>query len=306
MLHLGPGSLLGSRYRLVELRATGASADVWLAHDELLARRVAVKLPRQGVVAPERSATDSALIAALDHSGLVTAHDTVAIGPSIEAQILDWVDGTDLRNLLDSGVAPIALVEHLARDLHEALVALHGAGLVHRDVKPANIMICTDGTAKLIDFDIAIAARGSASPTAEIVGTAKYMSPEQVRCHELDGRSDTFSLCVVLYEALTGHSPFTGNSEIEVAMARFEYSPPDPRGIRPDTPAYLADLIMQGMSVDPADRWTRFTLPPLPQQAPVVTTRRRMWRFLIGISVVIAVGALGIWLMMSGVRSLAS
>jgi len=258
------------------------------------------------VDAPEQSATDLRLLAALDNSGLVTAHDTVSVGPEIKAQVLEWIEGTDLRNLLDSGVAPIDLVEHLARDLHEALDALHRAGLVHRDVKPANIMVCTDGPSKLIDFDIAIAARGSASPTSEIVGTAKYMSPEQVRGHELDGRSDTFSLCVVLYEALTGHPPFTGNSEIEIAMARFEYSPADPRDIRPETPAYLADLIMQGLSVDPAGRWTQIAFPPWPQRPPVITTHRRVWRLLLGVAAAIAVSALGMWLMLSGVRSLAS
>jgi len=302
MEQLAPGSLIGGRYRLVEWRATGASANVWLAHDELLDCRVAAKISLDDVVIDGRPTPELHIIAALDHPGLTTVHDTVTVGTSLKAQILEWVDGTDLRSLLDSGPLPINLVESLANQLADALDALHCAGLIHRDVKPANIMLERDGCTKLIDFDLAIVAGRGASPMGDIVGTAKYMSPEQVRGHELDARSDTFSLCVVLYEALTGEPPFTGDSEFDIAMARFDHSPPDPRGVRPETPANIADLIMQGLSIDPADRWTHITRPS--RMPPVVTTRQRVWPLLFGIAAAVAIAALGLGLVLSGALGL--
>jgi len=232
-------------------------------------------------------------------------HETITVGTPVEVQILEWIDGTDLRRLLDSGPLPVDMAERLAYDLADALVALHRAGLVHRDVKPANIMLEHDGSAKLIDFGLAIAAGQNASPTRDIVGTAKYMSPEQVRGHELDARSDTFSLCVVLYEALTGEPPFTGESDFDIAMARFDHPPPDPRVVNPGTPADLADLIMQGLSVDPAERWTRITRPAPQTPSPTVTIRHRIWPRVVGIAVAATIAALGIGLVLSGARGLA-
>jgi len=303
------GSLFAGRYRLVEPASKGASAEVWLAHDLPLDRPVAAKISRGPTALDSRSPHDRALLASIEHPGLVKVLETVRVDNDFTVEILEWVDGTDLRSLLDAGPLPIEMVERLAHDLADALDALHGVGLVHRDVKPANIMIGSDGAAKLLDFGLVTTTGLGAAPTRNMVGTAKYMSPEQVRGHEVDARSDTYSLCVVLYEALTGIAPFTGESEFETAMARLTHNPADPRELMPAAPAHLIDLILQGLSVDPAHRWTHLPQPSASihssPSSPAVTIRRRIWPRLVGLAFAVGIAALGIVLVMSAARSLA-
>jgi len=294
------GSLIGRRYRLVTRRRSGGTAEIWLAHDEVADRRVAVKIPSNSVGFVRQTPGEQAAIAAVQHPSLVAILDHVGDAPT--TLVLEWIEGTDLRSLLDSGPLPIGRIIDMTLDLADALDAVHRVGLVHRDVKPANIMLTDDGMVKLTDFDTAVTAVDSACPTGDIVGTAKYMSPEQVRGHQLDGRSDTFSLCVVLYEAITGRPPYLGVSEIATAMARFEGTPADPRQIRPDTPAELASVVMRGLNLSPDERWFRPTLSRTPME--ITTSHRPLWPRMVAMLIALAIAALGSGLVASGIAHL--
>ncbi len=297
---LTSGLLIADRYRLVEKRSSGGTADVWLARDEVRDRHVAVKIPTRTTDLANPPMDVRAAMAEVRHPNLVAILDRV--DSPCEALILEWVEGTDLRTVLDSGPLPIGVAVSMAIDLGDALDAMHRAGLVHRDVKPANILMIDDGTVKLTDFDTAVSITGSSSPTGNIIGTAKYMSPEQVRGHQLDGRSDTFSLAAVLYEAVTGRPPYLGVTDIATAVARLEQTPADPHTLRPEIPADLQRAIMQGLSLRPEDRWDR----PCVSRPPAITTqtRRPIWPRIVGMSIALAVGALGIELVVSGFRHL--
>ena len=254
------GRLLGERYRLEELVASGGMAQVWRGTDEVLRRQVAVKLLHPHLAADSsfvsRFRHEAVSAARLAHPGIVAIYDTCS-DSGTEAIVMELVPGRTLRERLDDRT-PIDpwQAAGLAAQVAEALDAAHRAGLVHRDIKPANVLLAGDGRVKVADFGIAKAAEGAdLTQPGLMVGTAKYVAPEQVEGKPVDARTDIYSLGIVLYEMLCGRPPFEGDGEAAVALARLQREPLRPRQVRPSVPRSLEDIILRAMARDPADRY---------------------------------------------------
>ncbi len=218
-------TIIAGRYELQRRLAQGGMAEVWLAIDRTLDRKVAVKwlkptLATDPVVA-ERFRREAVAAASLNHPNIVAVHD-VFEQDGRQAVVMQLVDGKCLRQLLDTQnrLSP-ELTCHIGTAVAMALDNAHEAGFVHRDVKPGNIMITPDGRVLLTDFGIAKGLHGDGSDdlTSDniMMGTAKYLSPEQVRGKKLDGRADLYSLGLVLYECLAGRVPFLGETDADTA-----------------------------------------------------------------------------------------
>jgi serine/threonine-protein kinase len=251
------GTRLDDRYLLVSQLATGATAVVWQAVDEYLNRTVAIKalhphLAHEHDLAA-RFADEARVAATVSHGSLVAVYDTITGPPP--AIVLEFVDGPDMRERLDAGPCSVAEVLGLGWSIADALDAVHRAGLVHRDVKPANIICTSGGRPKLGDFGIATASAGDRTATGVVLGTAKYLAPEQVRGDQIDARTDVYALCVVLYEALCGRVPFDRPGDLPTAMARLEESPPVPSSFRTGIPAGVEVIVLRGLARLPDARW---------------------------------------------------
>ncbi|HEY2998550.1 MAG TPA: protein kinase, partial [Acidimicrobiales bacterium] len=234
------GALLGGRYRLDEMLASGGMAQVWLGTDEVLRRAIAVKILHHHLAADETFVTrfrhEAIAVARLSHPSIVNVYDTCSDG-GVEAIVMELVRGQTLRHRLDEGAVDPWVAANIAAQVAGALSVAHAAGLVHRDIKPANILLSQDGRVKVGDFGIAKAAE-SADLTQEgsFLGTAKYLAPEQVEAKHIDGRTDLYSLGVVLYEMLCGRVPFEGDSSSATALARLHGDPPRPRLVKAGVP----------------------------------------------------------------------
>ncbi len=218
------GGTLGDRYRLIRPIGHGGMADVYLADDERLGRPVAVKVLREqadGAAAEERFAAEAVTLAKLSHPALVTLLDT-GVTDDRPYIVFEYVDGQDLGQLLKAGAMPSRAVRLALRDVADALSYAHSLGIVHRDVKPANILIRTDGRAQLADFGIARLLDQTVHHTSasQLVGSPAYLSPEQYSGDPVTASTDVFSLGLVVLEALTGQRPTPG-TPAEVAAARF-------------------------------------------------------------------------------------
>ena len=253
--------VLAGRYRLERLIGQGGMAEVWEARDTALSRQVAVKLLKPQLahdpVVGERFRREAVAAAKLNHPNVVAVHDTIDDGGR-QAVVMQFVKGRSLRQVLDETrrLTP-ELTSHVGICVAAALDAAHRAGLVHRDVKPANILLTPDGRVLLADFGIAKAIGGGEHDlTSEniMMGTAKYLSPEQVRGHPLDGRSDLYALGLVLYECLAAQVPFLGDTDAATALARLQRDPTDLARLRPTLPRELVDTIHQLLAREPADR----------------------------------------------------
>jgi serine/threonine protein kinase len=253
--------VIARRYELQRQLAQGGMAEVWLAVDLALDRKVAVKwlkptLASDAVVA-ERFRREAIAAASLNHPNIVAVHD-VFEQDGRQAVVMQLVEGKSLRQLLDTQkrLSP-ELTCHIGTCVALALDHAHEAGFVHRDVKPGNIMITSDGRVLLTDFGI---AKGLQSADADLtsdnimMGTAKYLSPEQVRGKKLDGRADLYSLGLVLYECLAGRVPFLGETDADTALARLQRDPTDLARLRATLPTALVTVIHQLLARNPASR----------------------------------------------------
>ncbi len=257
---LPPPALLAQRYRLERKIAQGGMAEVWLATDTSLSRQVAVKVLKSSLatdpVVAERFRREAIIVARLSHPNIVAVHDTIDYDGR-QAVVMQLINGKSLRQLLDEQkrLSP-ELTMHIGTCVAGALDAAHTAGLVHRDVKPGNILITPDGRVLLADFGIAKGLGSTDDLTSDnvMMGTAKYLSPEQVRGKKLDGRADLYALGLVLYECLAGRVPFLGESDADTALARLQREPTDLARLRPTLPYGLADLIHQLLARNPDDR----------------------------------------------------
>jgi eukaryotic-like serine/threonine-protein kinase len=254
------GRLLAGRYRLDHLIATGGMAQVWEATDEVLTRRVAVKLLHPHLAADssfvERFRREAIAAARLAHPSIVSIYDTCTDG-EVEAIVMELVKGTTLRKLLDDKkqLEPENAVGIVA-EVADALEAAHRTGLVHRDVKPANILLSDDGRVLVADFGIAKAAEGAdLTHTGTALGTAKYLAPEQVLGQPVDARADVYALGVVLYECLCGRPPFVADTEAGTALARLQQAPRRPRELRAGIPKPLEDVVLRALAREPGDRY---------------------------------------------------
>ncbi|MEO8698354.1 MAG: serine/threonine-protein kinase, partial [Acidimicrobiales bacterium] len=252
-------TLVAGRYRLVRSLGHGAMAEVWEADDELLQRRVAVKilhphLRRAAMI--ERFRAEGLATARLRHPAIVTVYDTIS-QPDVDAIVMELVDGRTLRFVLDQrGTLPIDRAIHIAAAVADALHAAHSTGVIHRDVKPANIIVAKDGSVKMTDFGIA--KSGFALDLTEAgtyVGTARYVAPEQVRGEPATARSDVYGLGTVLYEMLAGRSPFVADHDDALALARLHRDAPSVRTSRPDVSPALDAVIARALAREPHDRY---------------------------------------------------
>ncbi len=252
-----PGALLGDRYRLDERIGAGGMGEVWRATDTVLGRVVAVKtvlpalLDDPGFV--RRFLAEARAMAGVRHRGVVTIHDYHGDAGGAYL-VMEHVEGESLSQTLArhgrlTAESTLAMVAQTA----EALQAVHDRDIVHRDVKPGNLLVRLDGTVVLTDFGIARAQDHTSLTTpGGILGTPSYLAPEQVLGKPADARSDVYALGVVAYECLAGRRPFTGDNPFAVAMQRVAQPPPP---LDADVPAPVAALVERALAVDPEQRW---------------------------------------------------
>jgi serine/threonine-protein kinase len=252
-------TLVADRYRMVRSLGHGAMAEVWEANDEALQRRVAIKILHPHLRTPStiaRFRAEGLATARLGHPAIVTVFDTISL-PDLEAIVMELVDGRTLRFVLDQrGTLTIERAVHIATTVADALHMAHLSGVVHRDVKPANIILGRDGTIKITDFGIAKSDVAiDLTETGTYVGTARYVAPEQVRGERANARSDVYALGTVLYESLAGHSPFSADHDDALALARLHRDAPSVRSARPDVSPALDAVVARALARDPRDRY---------------------------------------------------
>ncbi len=253
-------TLFDGRYQIIRKLGSGGMANVYLASDQELGRRVAIK------ILDDRHARDEQFVerfrreaqnaAGLSHPSIVSIYDRgEAEGTYYIA--MEYVEGRTLKELLVArGPSPLGIAIDYTRQILSALRFAHRNGIVHRDIKPHNVIVDGDGRVKVMDFGIARA--GAASQMTEagsIIGTAQYLSPEQARGAPVDQTSDLYSTGIVLYELLTGSVPFTGETPVEIAMKHLSQVPAAPSTHRPEIPRDLDYVALRALAKDPADRY---------------------------------------------------
>src|SRR5436309_2471681 len=237
----------------------GEMADVYLAEDQELGRRIAIKIlnSRHGNDDQfiERFRREAKNAAALNHPNIVSIYDR---GNAEDTYYIamEYLDGRTLKELIiGRGAAPVNVAIEYARQILHALRFAHRHGIVHRDIKPHNVLVDSEGRVKVTDFGIARAGTSQMTETGSIVGTAQYLSPEQARGGEVDQRSDLYSLGIVLYELLTGKTPFEGDTPVEIAMKHLSNPPKPPSKLRPDIPRELDLVVLRALAKNPDDRY---------------------------------------------------
>lgn len=252
--------MVGGRYELVRPIASGGMARVWEGRDSVLNRPVAVKILHPHLATDRgfllRFQREAVAAARLSHRSIVSIFDTVS-EPGTEAIVMELIHGNTLRAVLDQvGRVSAKDAVELGLQIADALDEAHRAGIVHRDIKPSNILFCSDRRVMVTDFGIAKAGEDTdLTVTGTLLGTAKYLSPEQVLGEEVDPRADLYSLGVVLFEALTGRAPFQADTDAATALARLHQEPPQVLQLQPDIPADLNDLVYRLMRRDRNDRF---------------------------------------------------
>jgi serine/threonine protein kinase len=254
-----PPVLLG-RYEVGRLLGAGGMAEVYEGLDRLLARRIAIKvLLAQYAHDPAflaRFRREAQAAASLSHPNIVGVFDTGCEGDTWFI-VMEYVDGRTLKDVIRAeGPLYWSRAAEVAGDVAGALAVAHARGIVHRDVKPGNVMLTTDGKVKVMDFGI---ARASAVPsitqTSAVVGTAQYIAPEQAQGLEVDPRTDVYALGCCLYEMLTGQVPFTGPTPVAIAYRHVREDPTPPRALNPDVPVSLERVCLKAMAKSPEDRY---------------------------------------------------
>ncbi len=252
-------TLFDGRYRIIRKLGSGGMANVYLAEDQELGRRVAIKILN------DRHANDDQFVerfrreaknaAGLSHPNIVSIYDRgEAEGTYYIA--MEFLDGRSLKELIVSrGPAPVHVAIDYARKILDALRFAHRNGIVHRDIKPHNVIVDAEGRVKVTDFGIARAGASQMTEVGSIIGTAQYLSPEQAKGAPVDQTSDLYSVGIVLYELLTGKVPFTGDSPVEIAMKHISAMPEPPSALRDDVPADLDKIILRALAKTPEERY---------------------------------------------------
>lgn len=260
--NLEPGSDFGPRYRIEAVLGRGGMGAVYKAYDKDLDRIVALKLVRPGLTTdPEvmqRFRQELLLASKVSHKNVLRIHDLGDVN-GIKFISMAYVEGQDLAHALKAqGSWPAAKAIELARQLAGALAAAHAEGVVHRDLKPQNILIDHAGTAYISDFGLAKSLEAGAAMmthTGQLLGTPRYMSPEQVEGKAADHRSDLYALGLILYETVTGDVPFTGESTLQVMYQRLKDDPVSPKVLHPELPNHLVRIILRCLERDPERRY---------------------------------------------------
>jgi eukaryotic-like serine/threonine-protein kinase len=257
---IGPGSELGERYELGHQIGSGGMATVYLAYDTVLDREVAVKILAERFAADqafvERFRREASAAAGLNHPNIVAVYDRGGAEDTYYI-VMEYLSGPDLKKVIrDQGPLDPAVAVDNALQILSALTAAHGAGIIHRDIKPQNVMVGEDGRLRVADFGIARAdADQQMTEAGSVIGTAQYLSPEQAQGEETTAASDTYAVGVVLYEMLTGRVPFDGDRPVTVAMKQINEPPVPPRVFAPDIPPALDAVVMKALSKRPEDRF---------------------------------------------------
>lgn len=264
-------SLVGGRYRIDGSIASGGMAEVWRATDMHLKRQVAVKMLKPKVaddeVTAERFRREARALAKLSHPNIVPVYDCVEDGKQV-ALVMELIEGKSLRELLDdaaqdgqrAGTLSVHLTVRIGVAIALALAKSHETNIIHRDIKPGNILITSDGRVLLADFGIAKPLKASDDDPTDLtkadimMGTAKYLSPEQVQGRPMDGRADIYSLGLVLYECLAGDAPFREANDQATAIARLQRDPTPLHGLRPDVPSTVVAVIDKMLRRKPEHR----------------------------------------------------
>jgi serine/threonine protein kinase/beta-lactam-binding protein with PASTA domain len=253
------GALFDGRYKILKRLGTGGMATVYLAEDQELGRRVAIKIlnakhasDRQFV---ERFRREASSAAGLSHASIVQIYDRgKAEGTYYIA--MEVIEGKSLKELiLERGPSPIPVAVNYGRQILAALRFAHRNGVVHRDIKPHNVLVDEEGRVKVTDFGIARAGASEMTEVGSIIGTAQYLSPEQARGAPVDTRSDLYSVGVVLYELLTGTAPYNGETPVEIAMKHLSAVPEPPSAKRPEIPPELDAVVLRALAKNPEDRY---------------------------------------------------
>ena len=253
------GALFAGRYRLERKLGSGGMADVWLAEDQELGRKVAVKILHERYANDdqfvERFRREATHAASLSHPNIVSIFDRGEAGGSYYI-VMEYVEGRTLKELIVSrGSCPVPVAITYVRQVLAGLRFAHRAGIVHRDVKPHNVIVDSEGRVKVMDFGIARAGTSQMTEVGSIIGTAQYLSPEQARGAPVDESSDLYSTGILLYELLTGTVPFNGETPVEVAMKHLSQVPEPPSRLRPEVPHDLDLVVIRALAKEPAERY---------------------------------------------------
>ena len=258
--------LLGDRYELDGVVGRGGMAEVYRAHDIRLDRTVAIKTLRIDLARDQtfqaRFRREAQSAASLNNPSIVAVYDTgedMATGLPVPYIVMEYVDGRTVRDLLqaDHRLLPERALE-IVDGVLGALDYSHQSGIVHRDIKPGNVMVTRNGDIKVMDFGIARAMsddQATMTQTAQVIGTAQYLSPEQARGERVDARSDLYSTGCLMYELLTGRPPFTGDSPVAIAYQHVRENPVPPSVVDPEIPSWADAIVLKAMAKDPADRY---------------------------------------------------
>lgn len=266
---LPPGlpRLINDRYEIESLIGRGGMADVYLATDHVLSRKVAVKLLRPDTAANpmvlNRFRREAKSVAALSHPNIISVYDTGELPATEQSRerlpfmVMEYVTGRTLKQIIADGDIDAEFAVHATRGICDALDHSHEKNVVHRDIKPANVMVTDSGHVKLMDFGIARAVDTSATmtQTAAVVGTAQYFSPEQARGEQVDFRSDIYSAGCLFYELMTHEPPFTGDSPVSVAYQHVGEIPSDPSDVNGDVDPIFDPIVAKVLSKERDDRF---------------------------------------------------
>ena len=257
------GQLLDDRYEILEVIGTGGMAVVYKALDHRLNRPVAIKILKDEFSGDDefrrRFRAEGEAVAMLSHPNIVQVYD-VSSSDTANYLVMELINGISLKQYMEvKGVLNWKETLHFAMQIAKGLEHAHSRGIVHRDIKPHNVMVLKDGSVKVMDFGIARVMSKSNTLTKEALGSVHYISPEQAKGGYTDSRSDIYSLSVVMYEMMTGRPPFDGESPVAVAIQHINGGAPKPSTLNPNIPLGLEQIILKGMALEPKDRYASAT-----------------------------------------------
>ncbi|NPV29791.1 MAG: Stk1 family PASTA domain-containing Ser/Thr kinase [Firmicutes bacterium] len=254
------GKILGNRYEIVAKLGSGGMAHVYQARCRILNRIVTVKILRAELAEDkefvQRFRREAQTVASLSHPNVVSIYD-IGEEAGIPYLVMEYVEGSNLKEIIErEGPLPPAEAANLGAQVCAALAHAHEKGIIHRDIKPHNILVTPAGRVKVTDFGLArVLSLPSATQSGSVMGSVHYFSPEQARGEEVGPKSDLYSLGVVLYEVVTGHVPFRGDNPISVALKHLQELPPAPSKENPAVPRWLEKIIFKAMAKDPRQRF---------------------------------------------------
>ena len=257
------GRLLDGRYEILEVIGTGGMAVVYKARCHRLNRLVAIKILKDEFAGDEefrrRFHAEGEAVAMLSHPNIVQVYD-VSTSDDANYIVMELIDGISLKQYMEKkGVLNWKETLHFAMQIAKALEHAHSRGIIHRDIKPHNVMVLKNGSVKVMDFGIARVMNKSNTLTKEALGSVHYISPEQAKGGHTDNRSDLYSLSVVMYEMMAGRPPYDGESAVSVAIQHINGGAPLPSAYNPNIPEGLEQIIMKGMALEPRDRYDSAT-----------------------------------------------